>query len=165
MCSVCYTCRLSITPLIKIFKLINNLCRKALIKYRILKKSNGEPEDSMEEEGSFKFRDHNNKLVVIPKNDWGYHCCYCVRKYKKRFDLKQHIVSHLLRSNKPAYLYICESCDKTFRGEKTLFRHRRLMHSFLCQACGQIFSSEPLCQQHHCSNGKLANKCVVHLLI
>lgn len=143
----------------KYIKLINILSRRAQIKYRIMKK--GEPEDSMEEECNFKFRDHHNQLVVIPKNEWGYHCCYCVRKFTKRFDLKQHIVSHLLRSNNLAYLYICEPCDKTFRGEKALFRHRRKMHgtlnSFLCQECGQVFKSQLLCRRHHCSNGKLTN--------
>lgn len=143
----------------KYIKLINILSRRAQIKYRIMKK--GEPEDTMEEECNFKFRDHHNQLVVIPKNEWGYHCCYCVRKFTKRFDLKQHIVSHLLRSNNLAYLYICEPCDKTFRGEKALFRHRRKMHgtlnSFLCQECGQVFKSQLLCRRHHCSNGKLTN--------
>lgn len=123
----------------------------------------------MDEEGSFKFRDHNNKMVVIPKTDWGYHCCYCVRKFKKRFDLKQHIVSHLIKTNKPVFLYNCESCDKTFRGENALFRHQKLRHStvnnFLCQACGQIFRSKLLCRRHHCSKSKLIEKCVVCVLI
>ena len=85
----------------------------------------------------------------------------CKSSFARKYNLESHMESHKERDERK--MFSCSDCDKQFRVETSLYRHKQRFHmasrkAYKCDICGLVFSFKSNKTRDMKSCNKLSNK-------
>ena len=122
------------------------------LSYHILNKHFNQPnyKCSQCDRGFDTKHDFENHIKITHSEEReSFHCDKCPKSFKSLLGMNLHVKNIHIGQTEAE----CKECDKTFKNERYLKNHQRLMHSgertkWICDDCGKSFSSKQHFKNH-----------------